>query len=138
MASDGGAPLTPAATDLGTGSQSSVTAACSRYFFSVASSGRSVLAAADAMNVPEIESVAATTKRLIDVMATAQSTLSLVACLRRWLDEKLAKPASKLGEGTITITEERSLKVLFSIPNDLIFGHLLTNVANDRLANCFA
>ena len=137
MASDGGASLTPAATDLGTGSQSSVIAACSRYLFSVASSGRSVLAAADAMNVPEIEIVAATTKRLIDVTTTALSTLYLVARLRRWLDEELAKPASKLGERTVTITEERPLKVLFSIPNDLIFGHLLANVANNRLTNRF-
>jgi hypothetical protein len=138
MASDGGAPLMPASTDLGTGSQSSVTAACSRYFFNVASSGRSVLATVGAMNVLEIVSAAPTKKRLIDVMATALSTLYPVARLRRWLNEELAKPAAELGEGTVTITEERSLKVLFSIPNDLIFGHLLTNVANDRLANCFA
>ena len=58
----------------------------------------------------------------------------LVNC---WLNEELAKPASKLGKRTITITEEWSFKVLFSIPNDLIFGHLLTNVANDRLTNRF-
>ena len=128
----------PASTDLGTGSQSSVTAACSRYFFNVASSGRSVLATVGAMNVLEIVSAAPTNKRLIDVTTTALSTLSLVACLRRGLNEELAKPASKLGKRTITIAEEWSLKVLFSIPNDLIFVHLLANVTNDRLTNCFA
>jgi hypothetical protein len=58
--------------------------------------------------------------------------------LSRWLYQELTKPASKFGKRAIAITEQWSLKVLFSIPNDLIFGHLLTNVANNRLTDRFS
>ena len=58
--------------------------------------------------------------------------------LGSWLYKKLTKPTSEFSEWPVSVAQERSIKVLFSIPNDLIFAHLLANVGNNRFSDGLA
>ena len=49
------------------------------------------------------------------------------------LYKKLVIPATKFGKRPVTVAQQRTFKILFPLPDDLILFHLLTDIGNDGL-----
>ena len=73
------------------------------------------------------------TQGLFCTLFTSYSLWVLLVCL----DQELIVPTPKFSEGPIAVAQYGAFKISLTLPNDLVFLHLLANIGDYRLSHAF-